>query len=216
MAESKEKKPSYEVKLKNVRLSFANIYKPQDPQTNDDGELVAGKYKANFLMPKGASETEANVRSMKAVVEAAKVAKWGKNLPKLKPDKVCLRDGDLEDWDGYAGQLYVSANNLSKPVVVKRNREAALAGEKGSPYPGCYVNAIVRVWIQDSPKYGKRVNATLEAVQFVSDGEPFGAKPVDPNDAFDDLGDDDGDGDGGNYVSNNSDDDGEGDEDSLV
>jgi hypothetical protein len=46
------------------------------------------------------------------------------------------------------------------------------------------------VWAQDN-KYGKRINASLEAIQFVRHGEAFGAKPVIAEEVFDDLGGDD-------------------------
>jgi hypothetical protein len=39
-------------------------------------------------------------------------------------------------------------------------------------YAGCYVNAIIELWVQDN-SYGKRVNANLLGVQFFKDGEPF-------------------------------------------
>jgi hypothetical protein len=36
--------------------------------------------------------------------------------------------------------------------------------------------------------YGKRLNCSIEAVQVLGTGEPFGAPPVDPNEAFDVVG----------------------------
>lgn len=57
-------------------------------------------------------------------------------------------------------------------------------------YAGCYVNAIIDLWVQNNG-FGKRVNANLYGIQFVKDGEQFGAGAVDVFDDFDDL---DGDG----------------------
>lgn len=186
-----------EVILKNVRLSFADIFEPGKPQKNDDGTTSPGKYKANFLMEKGTEDTKANVAKIKKAANDAKEKKWGseKNWPKLKPEKVCLRDGDLEDWDGYEGCLYLSASSpATRPPQIITNRKnsdnkwiEAEPGGKGAPYSGCYVNALVRVWAQDN-EHGKRVNASLEVIQFLRDGESFGAAPVDPNEKF---GDDD-------------------------
>jgi hypothetical protein len=56
----------------------------------------------------------------------------------------------------------------------------------GKPYAGCYVNANIDVWWQDN-KYGKRVNASLRSVQFVKDGESFGAGPLDAAKEFEDV-----------------------------
>lgn len=206
---TKEKDPT-EVVLKNVRLSFADLFKPGKPQKNDAGEEVPGKYKANFLLEKGTDSTKANLKKLKAAALAAKEKKWGENPdkhPKLKPEKICLRDGDLEDWDGYADCMYLSANNADKPGIYNRNRKPVESqNDSQAPYSGCYVNAVVRLWAMDNDN-GKRLNASVEAVQFFKDGEAFsGRKPVDPNDAFEDFGDDedgmvdmddDGDDDGG-------------------
>lgn len=198
-----------EVILKNVRLSFADLFKPGKPQKNDDGELVPGKYKANLLIPKKGNpdyekdpvNAQANLKKLKAAAEQVKVDKWNDKVPKLKPEKVFLRDGDGEDWDGYELTYYVSANNPNQPVLVDRKKDAKgkwieLTVANGGPkllYSGCYVNAIVRIWAQDN-SFGKRLNASLESVQFVKHGEAFsGAKPVDPNEKFDDMEDDDGD-----------------------
>ena len=46
----------------------------------------------------------------------------------------------------------------------------------------------MRVWAQDHADYGKRLNASVELIQFFKDGEAFGAGPVNPEDYF---GDDD-------------------------
>lgn len=202
--------PVGEVILKNVRLSFADLFKPGKPQRNDDGEMVPGKFKCNLLLPKKGHEdfdpktTDANMKKLKAVAEQVKAEKWGKpeKWPKLKADRVFLRDGDQEDWDGYENTFYVSANNQNQPVLVDRKKDAKgkwieLTIENGGPkllYSGAYVNAIVRIWAQDN-QHGKRLNASIESVQFVRHGEAFsGGKPVDPNEKFDDDFDDDEDG----------------------
>ena len=199
--------PLGEVIRKEVYLSFADIFKPGKPQKNDDGEMVPGKFKANLLIPKKGQEDykpgvhDANLAKLKAASEQVKTDKWGKpeKWPKLKADRVFLRDGDQEDWDGYEGRYYVSANNQNQPVLVDRKKDAKgkwieLTATNGGPkklYAGAVVNAIVRIWAQDN-QHGKRLNASLESVQFVRDGEAFsGAKPVDPNEKFDDMEDED-------------------------
>lgn len=209
--------PIGEVILKNVRLSFADLFKPGKPQKNDDGTMSPGKFKANFLMPKGDDDTKANMAKCKKAADQVKAEKWGKKIPKLKPEKVFLRDGDLEDWDGYEGAYYISANNPNQPVLVDRKKDGAgkwieLTVENGGPrllYSGCWVNAIIRIWAQDN-EHGKRVNASLESVQFLRHDEAFSAgKPVDPNEKFDDVDEDDADELGG-------DDNEAGEEESLV
>lgn len=184
-----------EVILKDVRLSFFNGYeKAPDKVNTKTGEVIKGKFGANFLMEKGTPETKANQAKLKKAGHDAKVKKWGENeakWPKLKPEKVCVRDGDLEDYDGYEGCLYVSANSDRKPQIITNRKGKdgkwieAEAGAPNSPYSGCRVNALVRLWVQDN-EHGKRLNASLEVVQFLADGTPFGAAPVDPNEKFTD------------------------------
>lgn len=184
------------VMLKNVRLSFAALFEP-DEQENDDG-TIRRTFKANFLISKDEDDefAKANKAKIKKASDEAKAKKWGndpKSWPKLRPDKLCFRDGDLEDWDGYADHFYISANSPEKrkPSTVTNRKDSnnrwitAEEGEKGCPYSGCYVNALIRIWVQDN-KHGKRINASLESVQFRADGEAFGAAPVDPNDIYDD------------------------------
>lgn len=186
-----------EVILKDVRLSFFNGFKPSKERKDaKTGEIIQGNYNANFLMEKGTPGTKANQAKIKKAGHDAKVKKWGANeekWPKLKPEKLCLRDGDLEDYDGYEGHLYLSANSpLNRKPQIITNRKGkdgkwieATEGGANSPYSGCYVNALVRLWAQDN-EHGKRLNASLEVVQFLRDGEAFGAAPVDPNEKFGD------------------------------
>lgn len=201
---AKEKKdPIGEVYLKNVRLSFAALFEKGKPIKDEKtGAVSEPKYKANFLIPKSSNHDydpdthPQNMTKLKTAAEQVKADKWGKNIPKLKPDRVCVRDGDLEDWEGYESTYYVSANNGNQPVMVDRTKDAngkwnELTKENGGPrklYSGAWVNAIVRIWAQDDPKYGKRLNASVESVQFLKHGDAFAAgKPVDPNEKFDDI-----------------------------
>lgn len=190
-----EDKKELQVTLRNVRLSFADIFEPKE-QKNDDG-TTRKTYGANFLIAKEGDEFN-NVKVIQKAATAAKRRKWGDDKdkwPKLKPEKVCLRDGDLEDWDGYADMFYVSSNRREAdgmPRVITNRKDAdgkwipAKPGEAACPYAGCYVNAIVRLWAQDN-EHGKRINASLEAIQFLRDGEAFsGSAPVDVDEEFTD------------------------------
>lgn len=203
MADAK-KKVIGEVRLKNVRLSFPHLFEPQpgkvDPKTGIRGEP---RWTANFLISKTTPEGKAELAKIKAAAVEAKTAKWGdeKNWPKLKPERLCLRDGDLEDYDGFPGHFYLSTGRPVKtrdgaentpPALVDRDPSERLSKTSGKLYAGCYVNAVVRLWAQDDKEYGKRLNASLEAVQFVRHGDAFGARPVDPNEAFEDISEEEG------------------------
>lgn len=171
-----------QITLTNVRLSFADLFKAK---AVNDGEP---RFSANFLLDK--SKDQAQIKRIGDEVRRLEAEKFkGKKIP---ADKVCLRDGDEKEYDGYAGMLFLSAANKKRPTVVDRDR-TQLTAEDGKPYSGCYVNAVVRLWAQDN-QFGKRINASLEVVQFVKDGEAFGAPPVDLDAALPALDDDADDG----------------------
>lgn len=201
-----EKTTIGEVLLRNVRLSFAHLLKPSDDsiqvnKTTGEKTTIKGSYQARFLMEKGSTDGEANVQKIKKAARDVKSQPHPKGFgadeskwPKIKPDRVCLRDGDLEDWDGYEGNWYLAANSpVDRPPQIITNRKdadgkwiPAEAGKAGNPFSGCYVNALVRLWVQNHETYGKRINASLEVVQYLRDGPAFGAAPVDPNERFTD------------------------------
>jgi hypothetical protein len=197
MAETAKKEVLGEVKLKGVILSFAALFEPaDDSKDKETGETIKGQYKANGLMKKGTPETAENMAKIKAASTQVKLAKYHdeSKFPKYKPEKVCLRDGDLENWEGYEGHWYISSNSADMPVLLDRVRDekgkwVELTKANGGPkklYSGAVVNIIVRIWAQDN-EYGKRINAEIKAVQFVKHGTPFsGRAPVDPESAFDD------------------------------
>lgn len=168
------------ITLKNVRLSFPSLFKRASFQGTE------GKFEATFLLNK---ETHAD--SIKEIQEAIK-AKIATDLKgaKLGADKICLKDGDEIDYDGYAGHFSIKGSNGKRPLIIDRDK-TPLTEDDNKLYAGCYVNAIVELWAQ-SNDFGKRINANLLGVQFFADGEPFGDgvnASVDDFDAFD--GDDD-------------------------
>ena len=167
------------ITLKNVRLSFPSLWR----KAVFDGKDT--KYEATFLLDKEEhAEKIAEIdKAIKAMVkEALKGAK-------LKDDKICLRDGDLEIYDGYKGCMSFKASNGRRPLVIDRDR-SPLTEDDGKPYAGCYVNATVELWVHNN-QFGKRINANLLGVQFVADGEAFGGGgSVADVDDFEELEDD--------------------------
>lgn len=179
-----------QLKLVGVRLSFPNLFKPQAPKSGEGSP----KYGASFLIPKKSPEGQAIAKMISDKIKEMVTDHYGAGKePKYKPDKKCFRDGDLESYDGYKDHYYIAANNARRPTLLDRDK-TPLTEADGKLYAGCYVVAILRIWIQDHKEYGKRVNASLEGVQFYKKGEPFGAAPLDA-DAFDEIEDDEDDAD---------------------
>ncbi len=152
---------SQKIKLSNVRLSFPNIFS----RAVFNGE--EGKYGATFLLPKEEIEQADKLRG--AISALVKSELKGAKLP---ADKVCMRDGDDSDYNGYDGHWSIKASNNTRPLVLDRDKSPLTADDE-KLYAGCYVNAIIALWVQNN-QWGKRVNANLLGVQFVKDGEPFG------------------------------------------
>ncbi len=68
--------------------------------------------------------------------------------------------------------ISVPAAAPARPLVLDKDAKTHLYATDGKPYAGCYVNASIDIWAQDS-QYGKRVNAGLRGVQFIRDGDKF-------------------------------------------
>jgi hypothetical protein len=127
-----------------------------------------------------------------------RVSEWPSSCRKTTPrskkcarqcarDKVCLRDGDLKtEWQGFAGNLFISANSKTKPMVVDADKRTALRPQDGRPYAGCYAHASIEIWCQDN-KNGKRINASLLAVMFAKHAEPFAGGSLPTDDEFESV-----------------------------
>jgi hypothetical protein len=171
-----------EVKLKNVRLAFGDIFTPSDFQ--GDGNF---KFRATLLIPKNSEAHKQISAAIKQVASDFWKDKAEKTLAAAKAgDNICLRDGDLKDYDGFEGMMALTATNKARPTIVDKDR-SPLVAEDGKPYNGCYVNAIVDVFAYS--KYGNQVNCSLQGLQFSSDGDAFTAGRPAKADDFDDLSD---------------------------
>ncbi len=167
------------LKLPVVRLSFPHLF---TPQKGDDADAKA-KYGATFILDKKIHA--ATIKEIQAAI--ATVSKSDK-LKGRKPNKVCLRDGAEKDHlDGYGdGVMFLAARTDKRPPVVARDL-TPLVEEDGKPYAGCYVNATVEIYPYIHAKSGPGITASLRAVQFHKDGEPFGEKPADVSSEFENL-----------------------------
>lgn len=173
------------VMIQNARLSFPKLFKPEEFE--NDGNPM---YSCSLILdPKNPA-----VKAIRAAIEEVGKAKFEKEWETVKKaadakDLNCLHDGDNKDFDGYAGNLYVSCRALAnkRPTVIDRNRQP-LTDADGVIYGGCYVNAAVELWAQKN-RFGKRVNAQITGVQFVRDGDSFGGGVAPESaDSFTDLG----------------------------
>lgn len=167
--------------IENCRIAFAN-----DLFTAKSFEGSKPAFASTFLIP----PTHPAVVKLRALFVKLSNEQWGVKGPaQLKAleatDKLCLHSGDTKSYAGYAGNLYVSARNQTKPRVVDRNRND-VSPESGIVYSGCRVIALLEIWTQDN-KFGKRINATLRGVQFLTDDERFSGGGAASEDEFQTL-----------------------------
>lgn len=158
------------ITLKNVRLSFPSLFQ----KSSFNG--VEGKYEATLLIPKDSE--------MATVVKNQIETMLKDNKAKLSSDKICLKDGDQVEYDGYAGNYTLKAGSNKRIQILDRDL-SVITEEDEKIYAGCYVNAVISFWYQDN-NFGKRINANLLGVQFFSHGEPFG-NTVDITNCFENL-----------------------------
>lgn len=174
------------VTLKNVRLAFPALFEPK---------TVGGSDALRFSAAFPVEPDSANAKALDAALVAVAKEKWGDKasaiFKKLKQEgRVCfdhapLTNGEGDVYDGFDGMYSVNATSKSRPTLVDRDRSPVTEAD-GKLYGGCYVNAIIDVWPQDN-QYGKRLNAQLQGVQFVKDGDAFGGGGAASADEFDEL-----------------------------
>lgn len=168
-----------EIDLFNVRISYPHIFEPKAFAPGDKP-----RYSAKFLLSK-----DEHIKLVKQIAhrmkELAASSYTDKKLP--APDKLCMRDGDSTGKEEEEGYWVVSASEYTRPHVVHRDR-SPLAAEDDVVFPGCRVNAKIRLWAQDN-KWGRRINANLLGVQFVAEDERLGngVPRQAPEEMFDDV-----------------------------
>ncbi len=175
-----------EIFVNDVRLSYPDLRKRGLPPKDKPNE--PGKFGCQGIFAK---ESPAHIALRNAVIAVAK-EKWPDNwaniVKSLPNDKKCLRDGNMNlDQKGnirpeYEGMMYVKASNANEvPLIAPKAKKAdgswnILPPESGKPYGGCYVNMKIDVYA--STKHGNAIHATLQAVQFVRDGDAFSGAPA--------------------------------------
>ena len=169
------------IKMQAVRLSFPSLF-----NTAKFGGEDTGKYEATFVLDK--VEHAEVIAGIKAQIEKLMKEELKSKVPS---DKLCLKDGDEMGRPEFEGKYTIKASTKKRPLVINRDK-SPITESDNVIYAGCYVNAIVSLWAQDN-KFGKRINAQLDGVQFCRDGEPFGDGAVSVNefDAFGSESDDD-------------------------
>ena len=167
MANYNKRLSDTQIRIGEVRFSYANVFEPRASMGNDP------KYSCAILIPKANTEAVELVKAaINAAMETGKTSKWGGKIP--KPCKNPLRDGDLEREDPiYEGCYFInaSASTKSKPAVkILDGGILADALDTEDFYSGCYGAAVLNFYPYDAS--GNRgVGAGLNVVLKTRDGE---------------------------------------------
>lgn len=168
------------IKIASARLSFPSLF-----TTALFGGEDTGKYEATFILDK--VEHAETIKQIQAQIDSLMKSELKGKIP---ADKICLKDGDESGKEEFAGKMTIKANTSRRPLVINRDK-SPITVEDNIIYAGCYVHGIISLWAQNN-KWGKRINASLDGVQFARDGEPFGDGGVTASE-FDAFGDNDDD-----------------------
>jgi hypothetical protein len=179
--------------LKDVRLSFPDIWKPGRPPKDKPTE--PGKYGGQFIFDKGSEAHQIVQAAMMRQAQAEFGPNWANVMRAMDKKNKAMRDGNdnLDKSgairDGYADKLFITARNKVRPMIVDRylvnGQPKELTEADGRPYGGCYVNVKVEIvagkaWEQ----VPNQVYAKLLSIQFIRDGEAFSGGPTNA-DGFD-------------------------------
>lgn len=173
-------------RLENVRGAFTHPGLFVAGTVQGEGEAKFGC--SLILVPKHPGIKMIEDAALKVATE-----KWGAKAPQMiaamkAQDKHPLHNGDTKsNYDGFPGNFFVSCRSKKQPLVLFRDK-TPITLQDPRLYPGAMVNAVITLWAQDN-KYGKRVNAEINGVQFFADNDSFGGggAPASEDD-FADLG----------------------------
>ena len=177
-----------EIVLKNVRITTFGRQTIYNPQAFPGGTDPTKYFSLNGILPKNHPQIPAIEKMMLKVA----LGKWPtKGAAVLKAakliGKVPLRDGDAKaEYDGFEGNMFISARSKDRPTVFDNMRNPVVEGDPNSPYDGCYADVKVSFYAYDKGNNG--IGAGLKGVQFRANGDRFsgGGAPADADD-FDEI-----------------------------
>lgn len=163
--------------LLNIRGSFLHgLWKASTPP-NSTGEPA---FSIQGVFPRNHPQ----VPELNKLIQEAATRQWKDRAPDvlraaIANGKVCVRNGDdKQQYQGYAGNLYISARSKYGPgdgpqniKVIDQNRQK-LTEASGKLFSGCWINLCVDIFPYTRGSNG--VGASLKGVQLVKPDEPWG------------------------------------------
>lgn len=198
------------VSVRNCQLSFADIRKPKDFKgkitfnangiCSEDTTLIVTK-DDNTVVTLGH-------RDAQRIINTVCTEKWGSVPPKLKNwaynkadgsgtrDKYINKDGDYHE--GYDADTWFFASKTLEErapdgIMIVDQKRNPLPASKGHPVSGDYVTLLIDIYAFEDADGDKGVTASLQGVQMLKKGKPFGKSAPPQPSAFaeEELEDDD-------------------------
>jgi hypothetical protein len=187
-----------------VRLAFLHVFVKRPGMARDDGTTGEAKFEVTPIIRKGG----ANHKNVSAAIDTVLKEQFGSKMVKddegnpienwqfvkdnLDKDRRGLRPGNEKRdksgniYDGFEGNMFLTARTTKRPTVVNRDR-SQLVEEDGVIYSGAFGSVNVDVWALKKQGVKPCVVADLLGVQFTRDGDAFsgGAMPSAPDDFAD-------------------------------
>jgi hypothetical protein len=165
----KSKKVKLKTDLKGVkfttpifRMSFPQLIKPKAFQ-----EGAKPAYSVVMLFDKDQDLSEMKKAILKAGQEG-----FGPDRKSWPEVSLPWRDGDSQEYEGYADKIYATAKSYNRILLVDRDKQKIL--DESEIYGGCYGRAVC---VAKATESGGKFFITLylQGVQKIKDGEAFGA-----------------------------------------
>lgn len=178
------------VLLKNIRLSYANLWHPTSIEEGKDL-----KYNCVVMIPKDNADSVKQITDvLDALTAEVKAANKGKLPAKFH---MPLGDGDTDKPDRaeFAGMYFLNAKSGTKPGIVSKERDEAgkpkPITDESQVYSGCYGHISLNLF-----KFAKGVNqgigVSLNNFMKTQDGPKFAGASSAAED-FADIADEEGD-----------------------
>jgi hypothetical protein len=170
--------------LRDVRLAYAHgLWEKSVPRGAE--ATAKPKFRVCFILPFKHPQIKEIEKVIEDEMKAKFGAKWAKVLEAAKASKKsCLRDGDDNEGDGFAGNMFIAANAETRPSTFNHDR-SPVSKDDGVLYSGCYVNASIDVYAFDNVSKGN--SAGLRGVQFLRKGDAFGSGGAADESEFDEI-----------------------------
>jgi hypothetical protein len=172
-------------KTPTFRGSYVALIKPK-VQKGDDGQDKKPQYSMLACFPKNDPTTKAFLPKLKALINEAYKAKFGKPINEAHP-KYPIKNGDAIGDDGaHKGQWCLNLASNFKPDAVDKDGNKLETEDEA--YSGAWYRAKISAWAWDHKVGGKGVSLNLETVIKIKDDEEFGGGGNAADDFADELG----------------------------